>query len=67
MSWKDKIKCPVCPQKTLVVGLRNHIAGKAKSELFRWYFDRTEPTPHLKYFEKNAIIETIEVKTLKLK
>ena len=64
MAWNDKTKCPVCKKTLLVVGIRNHIIGSAKGELYRWYFDRTQKKAHLEYVQGNTKIE--EVKVIKL-
>lgn len=62
--WDKKETCPVCGNTMLAVGVRNHIIGRAKGELYMWYFDRSETIKHLEYVQGNTIVE--EVKVIKL-
>lgn len=63
--WNDTIKCPACETKVLPVGLRNHLIGKAKSELWRNCTGESKQRKHLDYVEKNT--ELVKIKLLKLK
>jgi len=58
--------CPICGRILLEVGMRNHIIGSAKGELYRWYFDRSFPRTHLDHVEKNTVIEKVKVVKLRL-
>lgn len=67
MAWDDKAVCPVCQKSMLAVGVRNHIIGRAKGELYRWYFDRSESIKHLEYVQGNTVIEEVKIIKLNLK
>lgn len=58
------IPCPVCQTKLLPQGLRNHIIGRAKNEVYQFYTLKKGIIPHQKYIEKN--VKIIEIKKLKL-
>ena len=58
--------CPVCDKRMLKVGIRNHIIGRAKGELYRWYFDRRENRQHLDFIEGNTKVEEVKVVRLKI-
>jgi len=59
------VRCPVCPEKLIPQGLRNHIIGRAKNEVYQFYTLKKGIMPHQKYIEKN--VKIIEIKKLKLK
>ncbi len=62
--WNDLTKCPVCKTQLLSVGLRNHLIGKAKSELWRTSIEESKERRHLNYVVKNTKI--IKLKIIKL-
>ena len=49
-----------------VNGMKNHIIGTAKGELYRWYFDRKLSRKHLDHIVKNSVIEKVRVVKLKV-
>lgn len=63
--WNDLEKCPSCGTEVLKVGLRNHLIGKAKSELWRVCVGESKERSHLDYVEKNT--KLLKIKILKLK
>lgn len=63
--WNDIEKCPACGTKVLKVGLRNHLIGKAKSELWRISTGEDRERKHLDYVSKNT--KLVKVKIIKLK
>jgi len=63
--WNDTTKCPACDTKILEVGLKNHLIGKAKSELWRISTNESKERKHLDYVVKNT--KLIKVKIIKLK
>lgn len=61
----ETTKCPSCGTEVLVVGLRNHLNGKAKSELWRITTGEAQERGHLDYVIENT--ELVKVKMIKLK
>lgn len=64
--WNETEKCNICGKKLLAVGMRNHIIGSAKGELYQWYFSQATKKPHLDFVSKNSNLETIVIKRIKL-
>ena len=58
--YRETITCPVCQKKLLVVGIQNHIIGRAKGELWQWYFKRSNIKKHLDYVSKKASYQIIK-------
>lgn len=50
----EMITCPACETRVCETGIRNHIMGCARSELWKFEMEKgiTE-TPHLDYYRKN--------------
>lgn len=60
----ETTKCPVCKDELLVVGLANHIYGKAKNELWNYTLGLKDKKGHFDYYRNNARIK--EVKFIKI-
>lgn len=65
MSWREMEKCPVCGAERMKTGMANHIFGRGKAELYEWYFNQREDTPHTDYLAENMIVRKVKRITLK--
>lgn len=61
MTWNDTAECPVCGTTRLKTGMRNHIIGKAKSELWDFHYGLIQKAPHTEYVDNNVEVRQVEV------
>lgn len=55
-----KVKCRVCGAEYYRSGIKNHVYGKAKSELFDWWLNQGEDKPHADYVAKHGKVKKVE-------
>ena len=61
--FKDRlVSCQICKKKYLKEGIKNHIIGSAKNEVWRSHISESKLMPHEKYYIKN--FRYIKVKKL---
>ena len=57
--------CPVCGEKKLKSGIANHIFGRAKAELYSYYFSQSDKKPLTDYLAQNLTVRQVKRLTLK--
>ena len=62
-TFGQTMECPVCGKVLLAAGMRNHINGRAKVEVYNWYMQgRDIAVPHQDYIENNLLPDKFKIK-----